>query len=101
MGICRFSAAIVQAWRDVFREALQRGGRMCLCGAMAATSHDLAEDVRQEVKRFLLLGIEKLMKAGLSGDAAVQALVTLEGAMLAATLLDDPALFEQGTAAIV
>jgi len=53
------------------------------------------------VKRFLLLGIEKLMKAGLSGDAAVPALVTLEGTMLAATLLDDPALFEQGTAAIV
>lgn len=49
----------------------------------------------------MLLGIEKLMKAGLSGDAAVPALVTLEGTMLAATLLDDPALFEQGTAAIV
>lgn len=36
---------IIQAWRDVFREALQRDGRMCLCGAMAATSHDLAEEV--------------------------------------------------------
>ncbi|AYG67496.1 MULTISPECIES: TetR/AcrR family transcriptional regulator [unclassified Rhizobium] len=92
---------IVQAWRDAFREALQRDGRMCLCGAMAATSHDLAAEVRDEVKRFFLLGIEKLTKAGLSGDAAIQALVTLEGAMLAATLLDDPALFERGTAAIV
>ncbi|WP_345774972.1 TetR/AcrR family transcriptional regulator [Sinorhizobium sp. K101] len=53
---------IVQAWRQVFRDALARDGRMCLCGAMGATSHDLADEVRNEVKRFFNLGIQRLVE---------------------------------------
>src|SRR5262245_5264004 len=91
---------VVQAWRQVFRAALHRDGRMCLCGALAVTSYDLADEVREEVKRFFVLGIEKLMKDGLSRDAAVQVLATLEGAMLAANILDDQSIFESGSAAL-
>jgi TetR/AcrR family transcriptional regulator, transcriptional repressor for nem operon len=91
---------IVKAWRQVFWEALVRDARMCLCGAMATTSHDLPQDVRDEVKRFFILGIERLVDGGLQRDAAVQVLVTLEGAMLAANLLDDHSLFEAGSAAL-
>lgn len=92
---------IVSAWREVFRDALSRDGRMCLCGAMGATSHDLADEVRDEVKRFFLLGIECLVGGGLKKDVAVQVLATLEGAMLTANVLDDPDMFECGTAALV
>ncbi len=91
---------IVKAWRKVFRDALYRDGRMCLCGALGATSHDLATEVRDEVKRFFLLGIERLMQGGLTKDAAVQVLATLEGAMLAANVLEDRTMFEAGTAAM-
>ncbi|MCG8274695.1 TetR/AcrR family transcriptional regulator [Aquamicrobium sp. NLF2-7] len=91
---------IVKAWREVFRDALYRDGRMCLCGALGATSHDLATEVRDEVKRFFLLGIERLMQGGLTKDAAVQVLATLEGAMLAANVLEDRTMFEAGTAAM-
>ncbi|KAB2688478.1 TetR/AcrR family transcriptional regulator [Brucella tritici] len=91
---------IVKAWREVFRDALYRDGRMCLCGALGATSHDLATEVRDEVKRFFLLGIERLVRGGLTKDAAVQVLATLEGAMLAANVLDDRTMFEAGTAAM-
>lgn len=91
---------IVQAWRQVFRDALARDGRMCLCGAMGATSHDLADEVRNEVKRFFNLGIQRLVEGGLRKDAAIQVLATLEGAMLTANILDDPAIFESGTAAL-
>ncbi|EJB07807.1 TetR family transcriptional regulator [Rhizobium phaseoli] len=94
-------ADIVAAWRQVFREALHRDARMCLCGAMAATSHDLAEEVRVEVRRFFLLGIERLMQGGLERDAAVHVIATLEGAMLAANVLDDHSLFDSGTAALI
>ncbi|NLS00432.1 TetR/AcrR family transcriptional regulator [Rhizobium sp. P38BS-XIX] len=91
---------VVQAWRQVFRAALVRDGRMCLCGALAATSHDLAEEVRVEVKRFFALGIDKLQEGGLGHDAAVRVLATLEGAMLTANILDDQSLFESGSAAL-
>ncbi len=92
---------IVTAFRQVFGDALDRDGRMCLCGAMAATSADLAEEVRAEVRRFFQLGLERLAKAGLAKDAAVQVIATLEGAMLAANVLDDRSLFESGTAGLV
>lgn len=91
---------IVRAWRQVFREAFHRDGRMCLCGALAATSHDLAEEVRVEVKRFFLLGIERLTAGGLGKDAAVHVLATLEGAMLTANILDDRSMFDSGSAAL-
>lgn len=89
---------VVQAWRQVFRVALRRDGRMCLCGALAATSHDLAEEVRAEVKRFFELGIDKLREGGLTREAAVRVLATLEGAMLTANILDDQSVFESGSA---
>jgi TetR/AcrR family transcriptional repressor of nem operon len=91
---------IVGAWRQTFRAALRRDGRMCLCGALAAASHDLVDEVRVEVKRFFLLGIEKLIAGGLTRDAAIQVLATLEGAMLAANALDDQSIFESGCAAL-
>ncbi|WP_331375685.1 TetR/AcrR family transcriptional regulator [Sinorhizobium chiapasense] len=91
---------IVEAWRQVFRVALHRDGRMCLCGALGATSQDLAGEVREEVKRFFLLGIDKLMEAGLSQNSALQVLATLEGAMLTANVLEDPSMFDNGTAAL-
>lgn len=92
---------VVQAWRDVFRKALRRDGRMCLCGALAATSHDLADEVRLEVKRFFELGIEKLQEGGLDRGTAIRILSALEGAMLTANILDDQSVFESGSAALV
>lgn len=98
--LARSGGDIVRAWRQVFREAFHRDGRMCLCGALAATSYDLAEEVRVEVKRFFLLGIEKLTAGGLGKDAAVHVLATLEGAMLTANILDDRSMFDSGSAAL-
>ncbi len=40
------------------------------------------------------------MQGGLTKDAAVQVLATLEGAMLAANVLEDRTMFEAGTAAM-
>lgn len=92
---------IVEAWRQVFRVALQRDGRMCLCGALGATSQDLSSEVRDEVKRFFMLGIDNLTKAGLPRNSALHVLAALEGAMLTANVLEDPSLFDNGTAALV
>ncbi|MDE1993808.1 MAG: TetR/AcrR family transcriptional regulator [Rhizobiaceae bacterium] len=94
-------AEVVQAWRDVFKTALLRDGRMCLCGALAATSHELADKVRAEVKRFFELGIEKLQDGGLDRASAIRVLSALEGAMLTANILDDQSVFESSTAVFV
>ncbi|WFU11853.1 TetR/AcrR family transcriptional regulator (plasmid) [Rhizobium sp. CB3090] len=91
---------VVQAWRRVFHDAFTRDGQMCLCGALGATSSDLSDEVRHEVKRFFRLGIDRLRKAGLGAAEAVQVLATLEGAMLTATVLEDPSLFDSGTASL-
>lgn len=91
----------IEAWKRTFFTALRRDGRMCLCGTLAATSHDLPEEVRMEVKRFFLLGIEKLEAAGLGREEAFHALATLEGAMLIANVLENPSIFENGSAALV
>lgn len=92
---------VVEAWRDVFRTALRRDGRMCLCGALAATSHDLSEEIRVEVRRFFELGIAKLQEGGLDRDAAIRVLSALEGAMLTANILGDQQVFESGSATLV
>lgn len=91
---------VVHAWRQVFRAALRRDEKMCLCGAMGATFQDLADEVRDEVRRFFRLGIERLTAGGQSEDAALQVIATLEGAMLTASVLDDPVLFDRATAAL-
>lgn len=90
----------VQAWRQLFRSALHRDEKMCLCGAMGATFQDLADEVRTEVKRFFQLGIERLVSSGKSPESALQVIATLEGAMLAANVLEDLTAFDRGTAAL-
>ncbi|WFU92060.1 hypothetical protein QA644_34810 (plasmid) [Rhizobium sp. CC1099] len=67
---------------------------------MGATSQDLAGEVRDEVKRFFLLGIDKLTRGGLSQNDALRVLATLEGAMLTANVLEDPSMFDNGTASL-
>ncbi|MBB5577794.1 MULTISPECIES: hypothetical protein [Rhizobium] len=60
----------------------------------------MAGEVLDEVQRFFLLGIDKSTKAGLSRKSALQVLATLEGAMLTANVLENPSLFDDGTAAL-
>jgi TetR/AcrR family transcriptional repressor of nem operon len=91
---------IVGACRQVFRTAFSRDGKMCLCGALGATSQGLAPEIKAEVKRFFRCGIDRLVKEGLSRNDAVRVFATLEGAMLTANVLEDPSLFEDGTAAL-
>lgn len=91
---------VIAAWRAVFRTALRRDGRMCLCGAMGATLNDLAPEVRSEVQRFFRLSIDRLVAEGLSEAGAIQVFATLEGAMLTANVLEDPKVFDDGTVAL-
>lgn len=88
-----------EAWRQIFREALRDSARMCLCGSLGATSGDLAPEVAQEVRRFFDLGVESLMRDGVTRQEATRTLATLEGAILMAAVHDDAAIFDAAIAA--
>lgn len=91
-------ANIVDAWRGVFRGALNEGARMCLCGALGTATSDLGPGVAAEVQRFFDHGIESLMAGGLSRERATQVFATLEGAILIASVHGDAAIFDAATA---
>jgi TetR/AcrR family transcriptional repressor of nem operon len=92
---------VVQAWKAVFRNALDEGGKMCLCGSLGATVGDLTPDVAHEVRQFFKAGIASLVAGGLTEERATQVLATLEGAILMASAQSDPAIFDRATADLV
>ena len=93
-------ASALEAWRAIFRGALDDGARMCLCGSLGATSGDLAPEVADEVRRFFDLGVESLARDGISRESAMRILATLEGAILMASVHRNAAIFDAATANI-
>lgn len=95
-------------WRDAFRTALRRDGRMCLCGVLGAEAGGLPPEVVAEVRRFFAQCIAAMalrleaegMEAEPAQQRATQALAALEGAMLVARAMDDVALFDRATAGL-
>lgn len=84
----------------MFRAALADGAQMCLCGALAATPGLLSEPVVEEVRRFFTTGTAHLKAHGVAEAQAIRVLATLEGAILMATVQNDPAVFEHATSAL-
>lgn len=97
---------LVAAWRAAFRRALREDGRMCLCGVLGAEAGALPPEVAAEARRFFERGAECLARAHGGGpaaaarDAGLRVLATLEGAMLIARALGDPAAFDRATAGL-
>lgn len=91
---------VVQAWKAVFRSALDVGAKMCLCGSLGAIASDLSPDVANEVRCFFDAGIARLVAGGLTEEQATQVLATLEGAILMASAQGDPAIFDRATEAL-
>jgi TetR/AcrR family transcriptional regulator, transcriptional repressor for nem operon len=97
--------ALVGAWRAAFRRALREDGRMCLCGVLGAEAGALPPEVAAEARRFFERGAECLARAhggspAAARDAGLRVLATLEGAMLLARALGDPAAFDRATAGL-
>lgn len=91
---------VVQAWTEGFRRALRQDGKMCLCGALGVTASGLPLEVGDEARQFFTDGLARLTAGGASPERAATVLATLEGAMLLATALRDPALFDVATACL-
>ena len=94
-----------QLYTNIFRSALERDNRMCLCGIMSAEYDDLPPEVRVEVDRFTDVNIAWLSdmltrkKSRATADAvqkqALAIFAAVEGAQLVARGRGDLALFDQ------
>ena len=102
--------ALMRRYIDAYRRSLVDDGLMCLCGMFGAEIAYLPRPVADEAKRFfesniswLTSVIERLSDRGeriLVSDKAVQIIATLEGALIVARSLDDPAAFDAATMSI-
>lgn len=84
--------------RDLFREALNDGGLMCLCGILAVEGDELPPDVAHEARSFMQYGINTI--AGLEGygrQEGMRIFAQLEGAMLLARSMGDISAFDEAT----
>ncbi len=95
----------IRNYTNVFRAALLKDNRMCLCGIMAAEYDDLPVDVRTEVDRFTeanvqwLVKVLSLRKSAAETEAvrrqALAVFAAIEGAQLVARGRGDIAVFDQ------
>lgn len=101
--------ARMAAYTNIFRDALLRDNRMCLCGMLASESTDLSPEVKAEVERFNATNIAWLstMLAREQSDLddaaihnrAVAILAAVEGAQLVARGYGDVRRYDQAIGA--
>ncbi|BBX65966.1 TetR family transcriptional regulator [Mycobacterium saskatchewanense] len=94
---------VICVYRDLFRTALLRDGRMCLGGALGAEAGGLPPEVAHEAREFFsrLAGDLAARVGGSDARArALHVLATLEGAMILARSLNDPGAFDSATAGL-
>ncbi|MEO9776578.1 TetR/AcrR family transcriptional regulator [Roseibium sp.] len=85
-------------WRNLFRDALNDDGLMCLCGILAVEGDDLPPEVAIEARQFMRNGIDGISKLeGHNAQDGARIMAQLEGAMLLARSLGDPQIFDQAT----
>ena len=89
---------VITANRLAFRAALDRDGRMCLCGVLGAEAGVLSTEVTAEVQSFFRRCIDDLARRIGGPDAlsrAFHVMATLEGAMVLARAYGDIDAFDQ------
>jgi len=97
------SEEAISVYRSAFRAALDRDGRMCLCGVLGAEAGGLPVEVAEEIRAFFRLCVQDLAER-IGGDGAearaFHVMATLEGGMILARAYGDIAAFDQATASL-
>lgn len=98
----RDSDSLLDAYVASYQRAIVEDGQMCLCGLFAAQGAHLPETLQAETRAFLKRNIDWLqavyqrqnMSQTASRDAAIALLGRLQGALLLASSLRDPHIFD-------
>lgn len=93
----------LRSYTKVFRFALERNNRMCLCGIMGAEYDELPDAVKVEIGAFADMNIAWLTKVlieldpdhAMAGNRASAIYAAVIGAQLVARSLNDISLFDQ------
>jgi len=93
----------INEYTQLFRNALLKDNKMCLCGLLGAQGESLPDKVRQEVQRFFEKNLAWLSEAHTANgesnpkQAAITTISLLEGAMMISKALNDHSHFELAT----
>ena len=93
----------ISSYRSAFRKALERDGRMCLCGVLGAEAGVLTPEVVEEIQSFFRRCIDDLTQriGGPEAEArAFHVMATLEGGMMLARAYRDIGAFDQAVASL-
>jgi TetR/AcrR family transcriptional regulator, transcriptional repressor for nem operon len=93
----------IAMYRSAFRTALDRDGRMCLCGVLGAEAGGLPPEVAEATRTFFCRCIEDLSHRMGGPDTKARALhvmATLEGGMVLARVFGSIEAFDQATATL-
>ena len=93
----------ISAYRSAFRKALERDGRMCLCGVLGAEAGVLTPEVVEEIQSFFRRCIDDLTQRISGSEAEARAfhvMATLEGGMMLARAYRDIGAFDQAVASL-
>lgn len=97
-------SSCLRRYTDVYRMALERDNRMCLCGIMGAEYDELPDAVKAEISAFADVNVawlsKVLTKLGVTkdqalGDRAAAIYAAVIGAQLVARSRNDISLFDQ------
>lgn len=105
------AATKLNAYRELYRDALADGDQLCLCVSLSAGRDSLSEQVLEELNRFhedSIAWLEQIFETGHKDGSvanvsdpvfeAAAALALMEGAQLVARAAKDITLFDQATA---
>jgi TetR/AcrR family transcriptional regulator, transcriptional repressor for nem operon len=81
----------------LFRDALERDDKMCLCGLFGAERDTLPQPVADATAAFFTMVLDYLAASG-AGKSATATLATLEGALILARTLQNNEFFEKAIA---
>lgn len=91
----------LKAYCKTYKQALSSSGKMCLCGLLGAENCGLPERLRQRVAEFFDANINwvsgalpEKMTARRKQARAAQIVATLQGALMLATSLQQPKVFD-------
>jgi TetR/AcrR family transcriptional regulator, transcriptional repressor for nem operon len=93
----------IAAYRSAFRAALDRDGRMCLCGVLGAEAGALSPEVPEEAQSFFRRCIDDLTRriGGPGAEArAFHVIATLEGGMMLARVYQSIEAFDQAATSL-
>lgn len=94
------SSDVIATYRAIFRDVIERDGKMCLNGILGAEAGGIPSEVAEEIETFFRRCIENLSARIGGPDAIAQAfhvMATLEGGLILARAYGDISAFDNAT----